>query len=408
MTDVPSQVAGFVDDAVCEATSSAGNEDDCAESEGDQEGSPQAGGPDDGSGGHGALPGGTGGGGPELSEDDIDAGRSAADDIREYWDENTGWFGCVFMCPDEPKEVLEDLTDSELEALFHSLTEDEIRRLLDEDGVREIALSRLSLDTLRMLRKIDPDGIEPDFNDVGGDGANEDSGKADGLSWGRTDESQVDLWPDDGEISMSDINQGSLGDCWWLAGIGAVAEKHPEVVRDMIKENGNGTYTVTFPDTGEQVTVTPDMVMENGAPAFAKPTDGVMWPLILEKAYAEREGSFGEIEGGWPKDAMHTVTGEDSKSYGPDDVDQQDLAGWLDGNKTAVTITTPPEGDDNGPLYDKDPNAGGLANNHAYIVQGMDSDGNVTLYNPWGRSHATLTQEEFQEHIQSVEINSYG
>ncbi|MDA2811155.1 C2 family cysteine protease [Nocardiopsis sp. RSe5-2] len=405
-TGIPDRVSGFFDTGVCEVEEAAQGSEECedtasdpADDENNAAEPKPARAPDEPT---PDTP-------PSPDDEDFDAAEEAADDIREYWDESDDFWGCLFGCPDAPAEILNDLTDAELDALFQSLTADEIRRLLGEEGVREIALSRLPLQTIRDLRLVDEDGIEPDFDDVGGDDANE-NGQEDDLRWGRVDEDKVRLWPEDGEIGMDDIQQGALGDCWWLAGLGAIADKHPELIKDMITENANGTYTVTFPDNGEQVTVTADMVMNGGGgPAFARPSGGAMWPIILEKAYAQREGSFGEIEGGRATNAMELVTGDDSKTYDTDDVDQSDLEGWLNGNKTAVTVSTFPEGDgDDGPLYDKEPSKGGLANSHAYIVQDIDEDGNVTLYNPWGYSHVTLTQEEFQRHVRRVDINSHG
>ncbi|MGC4113421.1 MAG: C2 family cysteine protease [Myxococcales bacterium] len=47
-------------------------------------------------------------------------------------------------------------------------------------------------------------------------------------------------------IKPEDVQQGQLGDCYFPAAIAALAKSQPEVLQNMIKENGDGTYTVTF------------------------------------------------------------------------------------------------------------------------------------------------------------------
>ncbi|WP_046471411.1 C2 family cysteine protease [Allosalinactinospora lopnorensis] len=336
---------------------------------------------------------------------DFEDARDSNDEIREYLDKGGShwWNPWSWGNPDHPKDIMAGMSADELNALMWSLSPDEIRELLREDGVREIVLSQVNLDTLRRLRQIDPAGIDPDFSDVGGDDANEDDGNPnDDLGWGQVLDGT--LWGEDGhQISSDDIEQGGLGDCWWLAGMGAIADQDPGFIQNMITENPNGTYTVTFPDTGENVTVTPDIVVgEDGTAAFSDPQNNVMWPVILEKAYAEREGSFGEIEGGWPKDAMETITGNSSERHDSEDVSEAQLNEWLTGG-TAVTITT--TGDKEGDFYEREPHENGLARNHAYIVTNV-SNGRVRLYNTWGHSHVTMTVEEFNQQLDTVETNS--
>ncbi len=41
--------------------------------------------------------------------------------------------------------------------------------------------------------------------------------------------------------------QGRVGDCWLIAAMSSMFEKDPRAVEKMIKDNGNGTLTVTFP-----------------------------------------------------------------------------------------------------------------------------------------------------------------
>ncbi len=47
-------------------------------------------------------------------------------------------------------------------------------------------------------------------------------------------------------ISVYDINQGQMGDCFLLSSIGEIALWHPSAIMNMIQANANGTETVTL------------------------------------------------------------------------------------------------------------------------------------------------------------------
>ncbi|MGW2422229.1 hypothetical protein ACWC0C_23745 [Streptomyces sp. NPDC001709] len=54
-----------------------------------------------------------------------------------------------------------------------------------------------------------------------------------------------DLFGANGVDIRHDLAQGNEGDCWFLASLGAVGQQDPQFFRDHIRENPNGTYTVT-------------------------------------------------------------------------------------------------------------------------------------------------------------------
>lgn len=51
-------------------------------------------------------------------------------------------------------------------------------------------------------------------------------------------------------ITPDAIDQRTVGDCWFLSSVGAMAStpEGKESIKNMIEDNGDGTYTVTFPD----------------------------------------------------------------------------------------------------------------------------------------------------------------
>lgn len=112
------------------------------------------------------------------------------------------------------------------------------------------------------------------------------------LEW--VDRSDEPLFPH--EPSAADVFQGGVGDCYFLAGISAVVTHNPQAIRDMIRDNNDGTVTVRLyrhnrpgEDINDPVpyyiTVdksTPNLV-QTGGDAYAK---NVLWVQLIEKAYA--------------------------------------------------------------------------------------------------------------------------
>lgn len=109
--------------------------------------------------------------------------------------------------------------------------------------------------------------------------------------------------------SAADLDQGRVGDCYLLAGLGAVAKANPQRIRDMFIENPDGTVTVRFFLDGKAEFVTVDRSLPvvdlvDLEPAFAgvgHRTDaegklvrmavddarGELWVALAEKAYAQ-------------------------------------------------------------------------------------------------------------------------
>jgi hypothetical protein len=65
--------------------------------------------------------------------------------------------------------------------------------------------------------------------------------------------------PNTNAPSYLDVNQGYLGDCYFVAALGEVALQDPSAIENMITDNGNGTYSVLFYVNGQ-----PDYVTVNG------------------------------------------------------------------------------------------------------------------------------------------------
>lgn len=119
-------------------------------------------------------------------------------------------------------------------------------------------------------------------------------------------------------ISVDDIDQGQLGDCWLLCSISSLAEqpsmikdifKHPTGVEQALKEQAVGAYRVTLNKNGWwQILILDDYLPVVGnKPLFAKTVEdpSELWVSLIEKAYAKVHGSYASITAG---DALHALT----------------------------------------------------------------------------------------------------
>lgn len=127
-------------------------------------------------------------------------------------------------------------------------------------------------------------------------------------------------------ISVTDVNQGTAGDCYLIAAMGGIAVTRPEALQSMFVENtaidGTRTWGVRFFDAGgkpQWVTVNdmlPVPTEGSGVVAFAGPANkdlnGEIWVPLMEKAYAQAnslnflpraetagQNSYAAIEGGF-------------------------------------------------------------------------------------------------------------
>lgn len=225
--------------------------------------------------------------------------------------------------------------------------------------------------------------------------------------------------------ALDQVNQGEIGDCWFIASIGAEQQLDPSFVSDHIHDNGNGTYTVTFYDDGNAVQVTVDGEIPTNDGGDGSPgahtdsswgSDSATWLAIYEKAYASyKGGSYDDIEGGFGDQGMSDLTGVDTGRDdngilgGPSLKDiQQQLA---DGHP--VTVGTRDDAgfwwwqnDDDDRVDDHK-----LVSNHEYIVkevqQTADGAWQIVLLNPWGASgsapyEVTLSEAEYRSFIDAV------
>ena len=224
-----------------------------------------------------------------------------------------------------------------------------------------------------------------------------------------------------GDFSASDVLQGSLGDCYFLATLAGFAATQPEILKKAINDNGNGTYTVRFfqddPTFGVQatyVTVDDDLPLLGGQPNYARVQNGELWPAVMEKAYAKFKGSYGLIgNGGLPGQVAFDLTGETASMRLLALTSEKrtfDRIATALGKSQAVMCATLPD-----VLRSKDSPVKGLVGGHVYTVtRAYEENGQkfIEVRNPWGfqpmvstprgvlqytpQGHIALTSEEFK------------
>jgi hypothetical protein len=227
--------------------------------------------------------------------------------------------------------------------------------------------------------------------------------------------------PIDGPIDLSDealdptnMEQGALGDCWFLAAAGAVAQEDPDWIREHLTENEDGTWTVTFYDMwGNPVEITVEPTLAENGTKGAGGEDS--WISIYEKAAAEYfGGNYSDIEGDLASRGLLAITGNPSQlTY---DASLEELREQLE-NGPVVATTEQGPADWYSPERIDDTT---IVPNHAYVVESVEERVNpatgetetmVHLLNPWGPDGGELdgehragdlwlTEEEYRQNFQ--------
>lgn len=219
---------------------------------------------------------------------------------------------------------------------------------------------------------------------------------------------------DTSELASDDVNQGGIGDCYFLSSLAAIVKHHPEAISKLIRQNSDGTYSMDFYEkkhfwefwkgeyTKKTVTVDGKLPMnKDGKPVFARYGDTAAngdretWVMLMEKAYAKFRGSFREVSGGgYPESSMGQLTGKKSFKIPVGDVTLEMIAGW---DKKGYAVTA---------CSRSSPPKKGVVGGHAYFLKSVDAKkGVLELGNPWGYNHATLTEAELRENYRYVAVN---
>jgi hypothetical protein len=236
------------------------------------------------------------------------------------------------------------------------------------------------------------------------------------------DYTDKNLYGAGGAPRAEDIDQGGLGDCYYLAPLDALASQQPQTIRNAIRYDASDrSFHVTLYREGrhhepEPVTVAVtqgdlqgDRVKGVDSPRFWRnPGSAPLWPEVMEAAYAKLEATrpgepiADELDhigrGGWPRDAIFALTGQRDTRLPVSGMRNLDktyarLQEALQEDRPMVLSTNPMremphDGLVKGEWDDKDP---AKRSGHVYVVEAVyknvQDEVVLKLRNPWGRNN---------------------
>ena len=205
------------------------------------------------------------------------------------------------------------------------------------------------------------------------------------------------------EPKADDVRQGAIGNCYFPAAMAAVAAARPDIIKNMIKDNGDGTYTVKFTPNSSyggasrpvEIKVDGDLYARSyGGPIYGGSLGGStapdkmeLWFPLIEKAYAQWKGSYDTIgNGGVAGQVMSEVMG---KGYKYENISAANKDRVYEMIKTAAANKQPMAAGTYGTEDAAKYTNTGVYAHHAYSVVGVEEENGtkyVKVRNPWGQS----------------------
>lgn len=185
----------------------------------------------------------------------------------------------------------------------------------------------------------------------------------------------------------TDVGQGQIGDCYFLAPLASLAQQNPDLIRRLVVELGDGTFAVRFESGGTAyVRVDADLPTWRGEtnPVYAAlGAEGSMWVALIEKAFAfirRGEATYASIDGGW-LDEAYPLLGVTAKSINRDNTLSIDALARIKTELDAGAAMT-------WATY-RVPAGIPLVSYHAYSIDAVHLDAagrpsGLRLLNPWG------------------------
>ena len=221
-------------------------------------------------------------------------------------------------------EIVNQAEEAPLEELRPKL-EDRIRTLAGREGALTDP-ERTELERLRFYQTVlfgQCDGTLEIPANANVKYVSDQTGFERGLRWRKKDQTPLFCH----EPCISDLNQSEVADCYFVATLAALVDREPDLIKQNMKDNGDGTVTVRFFKStlfgGTQpVYVKVDKTIPGGAESYKSGLCGAMWAKLYEKAFIASNlklskwfGRYSpkDIEGGQTQDAVFFLTGRKAK-----------------------------------------------------------------------------------------------
>jgi hypothetical protein len=215
-------------------------------------------------------------------------------------------------------------------------------------------------------------------------------------------------------ISYTDVQQGRIGDCYYMAALAGAALRSPSTIQSMFIDNGDNTFTIRFYNSGVRDYVTVDRYLPvtlDGSSYYAgwgggsySSSSNELWVALAEKAYAQvnQEGWLGQngtntylgIEGGWSDEALRHVTAQNTVRNIPPDLplaesDRINMINQFNAGRTVLVDWLQAD-------FRRVDWQNTLAL-HGLTMVGYDAASQLfTIYNPWGATY-NLTWQQMSE-----------
>ncbi|MGD0184413.1 MAG: C2 family cysteine protease [Roseiarcus sp.] len=226
------------------------------------------------------------------------------------------------------------------------------------------------------------------------------------------------LYGASGTPSNLDVNQGYLGDCYFVSSLAETALMDPSAIENMITSDGAGVYTVRFFVDGQADYVTVDSALPvmtgyewaNGSTLeFAN--GSVSWVGLVEKAYVELNAQTAAAqEGGHTTgDAYEDINGGTATAL-TEITDQSFSTYSLSGSTSTASLnslmsTLETDWTKGEEIILSTPNnsTGNLVGDHMYEITGVNlAAGTITLQNPWNTAYSGSLSMSFTETIKQL------
>ena len=123
------------------------------------------------------------------------------------------------------------------------------------------------------------------------------------------------------KMEPCDIEQGALGDCYFLASISALAEYHKRTERLFLSKevNKESIYVMALCESG----IWSEIILDDFTPCdprarkpiFNQSSTNELWVIFLEKAWAKINGGYQNIAAGLTREALRSLTGASCKTF---------------------------------------------------------------------------------------------